>query len=483
MGHRMATDRLIAGRYRLRAEIGRGGMGVVWLAEDELLGREIALKRIGYGPGSAAPDAARAAREARLAATLSHAHVVAVFDLAHEGDQQWLVMEHVEGVDLGRLVRERGALDPDTSARLLSQAADALAAAHRAGIVHRDVKPSNMLVTSNGQVKLTDFGIARGEADATLTATGLMTGSPAYLAPEVASGSPARPASDVWSLGATLFHALTGTAPYEVSGNVIGALYRIVHEDPPRPRDAGWLAPLLEATMTKDPSARWSMAEVAAFLARGPHEPKPQPQPPPQPRPQARPQAKPQAQAQTQPDPRPQPLAQSQPDPRRDPPVDRRRRPWALMLAAALVLAAIVLGGAVVGRLLTGGTPTAGEQTGSASPTEEPSPDNPATDGVVTAREIRKFTRDYLKTVTSDPQAGWDSLTPAFQAESGGFEGYNGWWSQVDSARLDSVDPDPDQMAVSYTVTYSMVDGSTRSDQVSLRLVDNGERLLIDGES
>ena len=152
---------MIADRYTLDREIGRGGMGAVWLGRDEVLGREVALKRIGMMPGGTSPDLGRAEREARLAARLNHPHVVAVFDLVLEDEQQWLVMEYVEGVTLSELVSRDGALTPDEASPLLEQAADALAAAHDAGIVHRDVKPSNILVTPQGQVKLSDFGIAR----------------------------------------------------------------------------------------------------------------------------------------------------------------------------------------------------------------------------------------------------------------------------------------------------------------------------------
>ncbi|MDO9497338.1 MAG: serine/threonine-protein kinase, partial [Nocardioides sp.] len=156
---------MIAGRYSLDREIGRGGMGAVWLGRDDVLGRQVALKRIGMSPGGSSPDLLRAEREARLAARLNHPHVVAVFDLVDEDDQQWLVMEYVEGSTLAELVRSNGALSPDQAAKIIVQAAEALAAAHEAGIVHRDVKPSNILVTPEGQVKLSDFGIARAEAD------------------------------------------------------------------------------------------------------------------------------------------------------------------------------------------------------------------------------------------------------------------------------------------------------------------------------
>ncbi len=244
-------------------------MGAVWLGRDTVLGRDVALKRIGLMPGTESPDLERAAREARLAARLNHPHVVAVFDLVEGADETWLVMEYVEGITLSAFVKRDGALTPDEAAPLMRQAADALAAAHEAGIVHRDVKPSNILVNSAGEVKLTDFGIARAEADASLTATGLVTGSPAYLAPEVASGQTATEASDVWSLGATLYHLLAGHPPYDVSENLMGALYRIVHEDPPRLSNAGWLAPVLEHTMTRDPAERWSMSRVRDHLDEG----------------------------------------------------------------------------------------------------------------------------------------------------------------------------------------------------------------------
>ena len=192
-------------------------------AVTTVLGREVALKRIGMMPGRDRPDLQRAEREARLAARLNHPHVVAVFDLVDRGRRRrgssWSTSRASPS---SALIARDGALTPDEAAPLVRQAADALAAAHAAGIVHRDVKPSNMLVTPQGDVKLTDFGIARAEADASLTQTGLVTGSPAYLAPEVASGATAHEASDVWSLGATLYHALAGHPPYDVSENLMG---------------------------------------------------------------------------------------------------------------------------------------------------------------------------------------------------------------------------------------------------------------------
>lgn len=469
---------MIAGRYELGREIGRGGMGAVWLARDEVLGRVVAVKRIGVAPDTTgeAPDLERAEREARLAARLNHPHVVAVFDLVTDGHDRWLVMEYVEGRNLGDLVRQEGPLPPDRAAALVGQAADALAAAHAAGIVHRDVKPSNMLVTAEGQVKLSDFGIARAEADASLTRTGLVTGSPAYLAPEVASGEQATTASDVWALGATLFHALAGRPPYEVGDNLMGALYKIVHEDPPRVDDAGWLAPLLEATMTRDPGARWPMERVSEFLRAG-----------------GAGRAAPAAATAVAPppaaaDPEPTrtevlPGAAAAPPPAAVPPTpERRRRSWGPALVAGLVL---LLAGVILWALLSGREPAAQEDPGNgtsrspgaASPTNSSSQQGP------NEQEMEAFIADYLATAPSDPEAGFQMLTPPFQEQSGGLEGYRGFWDTVESAELRSVSADPASLTVEYTVEYSMEDGRSVSDEVQLALVMAEGTYKIAGES
>ena len=477
---------MIAGRYTLEREIGRGGMGAVWLGLDEVLNRTVALKRIGMMPGGSSPDLERAEREARLAARLNHPHVVAVFDLVTEDDQQWLVMEYVEGVTLSQLVSRDGALTPDKASPLIGQAADALAAAHAAGIVHRDVKPSNILVTPQGQVKLSDFGIARAEADASLTQTGLVTGSPAYLAPEVASGQTATDASDVWSLGATLFHALSGRPPYDVGNNLMGALYRIVHEVPPRLVNAGWLGPLLEATMTREPEDRWSMSQVRDYLETGPAGTVVRPAPSTV---RGADPGRTQVMSRAVPpvDPAPTPA-----EPR--PPAGPRKRQGAL-LPALVAVAALLVVGLLAWAVLSNddgspdrtsaeptGSPAASSTSSSPSATESASP-SPSASPRPTADGMESFIEDYLATVTGNPRAAFAMLTPAFQAASGGLSGYQSFWNTIASAEPTSVSADPGSLTVDYTVDYTREDGSTATDDVSLQLVFEDGRYLIAGES
>ncbi len=468
---------MIGGRYSLDREIGRGGMGAVWLGRDEVLGRMVAIKRVGHQPGGTSPDLVRAEREARVAARVNHPHVVAVFDLVQEDDQQWLVMEYVEGHTLAELIRDEGAMPPDRAAAILAQAAEALAAAHAAGVVHRDVKPSNILVTPEGQAKLSDFGLARAEADAALTRTGMVTGSPAYLAPEIASGQEVTAAADVWSLGATLFHTLSGRPPYDVGDNVLGALYRIVNEPPPRLADAGWLAPLVESSMTHDPSARWTMADVAAYLRSGPGAVVPVPAGAGHAVPETSETEVPETPTEvltTTP-----PVAAPPPSPAGT--THRRRRggvlPW--LVAAGVVALAVMIG--LVLYYGTGDSPPPPEEANSSeSPSDSGSPE-PQADPA----DMEAFVEDYLTTAASDPPTGFTMLTPEFQEESGGLEGYTTFWGQVSNPRLTDVDAsadDPSNLTVSYGYDYSFPGEGRQHDDVTLRLVFQDGRYLIADE-
>ena len=468
-------------------------MGAVWLAQDEVLGRKVALKRIGMLPGAVSTDLARAEREARLTARLNHPHVVGVYNLVvdEESDARWLVMEYVDGPTLAQLVRDEGRLSSDAAAPLMWQTADALAAAHAAGIVHRDVKPSNILLDRNRRVKLTDFGIARITSDPSLTQTGMVTGSPAYLAPEIAAGRRGDEAADVWSLGATLFHALSGRPPYEIGEHVVGGLYRIVHEEPPRLPDAGWLGPLLEGTMVRDPSQRWSMTQVRDFLASpgsrtpplataGPDDGStqvlaatPGPERPPAPS-SSRPVETPPSSSRRPVEPVETPAA----------PAAKRRRPLrvlAVLLAVALVVAAAVFG-ALRDRDQPADTPAASPSvtpSSTPSPTATPTPTASAAPQP-TRRGMTAFIRGYIAAVSSDPDTAWEMLTPRFQQQSGGLATYREFWDGVGTARILEISADPRTLVVSYRVRFANF-GTGRQTTV-LDLVFEDGRYLIDGE-
>ncbi|MGW3408189.1 serine/threonine-protein kinase [Streptomyces sp. NPDC000888] len=256
--------RLLADRYRVVAQLGRGGMGIVWRAQDEVLGREVAVKELRTYTDAAAPELAdlgrRMQREARAAARVRHPGVIAVHDVAEVDGRPLIVMELVDGPSLDDVLRERGTLDAREAASIGAKVMDALAAAHRAGVLHRDVKPGNILLDRSGRVVLTDFGIATmddpGDGSTThLTRSGELVGSLDYLAPERAQGNEPGPASDVWALGATLYAAVEGSSPFRRT-STWSTLTAIVVEPLPEPRLAGPLGPVLQQLMNKQPEAR-----------------------------------------------------------------------------------------------------------------------------------------------------------------------------------------------------------------------------------
>jgi serine/threonine protein kinase len=262
--------RVIGGRYEIAGELGRGGMGVVWLATDRLLHREVALKEISYPLYLTDEERAvlreRTLREARAAARLEDPHVVAIHDVVEEDGHPWLVMEHVRSRSLQRILEEEGPLSPAQTARIGLDVLAAIEVAHAAGVVHRDVKPGNVLVAEDGHACLTDFGIATTTDDPTLTSQGAVLGSPPYMAPERAHGSAPTPAVDLWSLGATLYTAVEGRTPFD-RAEPMAILLAVVGEEPAPMRAAGPLAPVLLGLLTKDPAARTSAAEARQQLA------------------------------------------------------------------------------------------------------------------------------------------------------------------------------------------------------------------------
>ncbi len=265
------TGQLIAEHYRLVEQIGSGGTGVVWRAVDERLQRSVAIKQIHIKPSL--PEAERdvlrqrAIREARNAARFQHPNAIVVFDITEHGGDPCLVMEYLKSRSLAMVISANGPLPLPQVARIGTQVASALIAAHQAGIVHRDVKPGNVLLDEHGTVKITDFGISRAAGDVTLTETGLISGTAAYLAPEVARGADPTPAADVFSLGATLFHALEGEPPYG-SGNPLKVLYAAANGQLSEPRNAGPATDLLLELLDPKPENRPTMREARDRLTR-----------------------------------------------------------------------------------------------------------------------------------------------------------------------------------------------------------------------
>jgi eukaryotic-like serine/threonine-protein kinase len=264
-------QRVIAGRYVLLQEIGRGGMGVVWLADDRTIGRRVAIKELHLPAG--VPDEERRVleervlREARAAGRLNDPGVVTVYDVVQENGATFIVMELIQAPTLAAIVGRQGPLPADAVARLATQLVDALDTAHTAGIVHRDVKPSNIMVLPNGRVKITDFGIAQSTDDPRLTTSGTLVGSPAYLAPEVIRGEQAEAGSDLWALAASLFYAVEGRAAFERQ-TTAATMHAILSEVPYLTRCQGPLAAVITGLLNVTPTARLSTGQVRGLLAQ-----------------------------------------------------------------------------------------------------------------------------------------------------------------------------------------------------------------------
>lgn len=271
MEHVRGTDAgtLLAGRYRLGDVLGRGGMGKVWRAQDEVLHRTVAVKELTAGLYVAEADRAvlhaRTQKEARAAARITHPGVVTVHDVIEYDNRPWIVMQYVDGPSLADATKESGEVEPREAARIGLHVLSALRAAHDAGVLHRDVKPGNVLLARDGQVLLTDFGIAAIEGDSTITRTGELVGSIDYLAPERVRGGDPGPASDLWSLGATLYTAVEGSSPFRRT-SPISTMQAVVTEEPPPPLHGGALAPVITALLRKDPADRPSAQETERML-------------------------------------------------------------------------------------------------------------------------------------------------------------------------------------------------------------------------
>lgn len=417
-------------------------MGAVWRAHDTLLGRTVALKRLGGVGTSDGPDRSRAHREATLAARLNEPSVVAVHDLVEDDEGwSWLVMELVSGHTLSHEVAAHGALPATQVASVGRQVADALAAAHAAGIVHRDVKPSNILLTPEGTVKLSDFGIARGDGDDALTRTGHVSGSPAYLPPEVARGERGGPEGDLWSLGASLFHAASGRAPYASpdgeASNAVGTLFRIVHDDPPRLDGNGPLAALVARLMSQDPDRRPTAAETSTALSLVTAEADPDatqalvPPPP----------VSDGGTAVMGLPPVPMPTPDLPQPPRRGSSGRGRRR---IVLPAVGALAVVLLAAIA---LSLGGDDSADVADASENGTPPPAP---------TAEEIDAFVRQYVTTSAADPGAGFALLTEDARDGVGGFEPFQASWVSMPGVTVAAITTDPATGGAAVTLQYTV---------------------------
>lgn len=465
-------NRLIADRYLLLDRLGIGAMGVVWRAEDQRLHRVVAVKELllqsAAGAGQTAAEAsARAMREGRIAARLLHPHAIAVFDVVQDAERPCLIMEYLPSTSLSDLLARGERLPPAMIATIGSQIASALAAAHQRGIVHRDVKPANVLLAEDGSAKITDFGISRAVGDVTLTATGIVAGTPAYFAPEVARGDDADVRSDVFSLGATLYHALEGSPPFGFAENTIALLHRVAQGKIEPPRHAGPLTSVLLRLLDEDPDARPTMTEAAETLSaaavRG----------------------------------GPPAIAAS---PAETPPSTRGHGRRAMFVVAAAVLA-LLAGGLTAVWLASGddpdgtatpdptasrdaGTPPEFRASGTPQTPTRSSPEGSASPPAAPRDEaLENAVTDYYALLPADLDTAYSRLTDRFKANrTPSFTAYERFWSQMRAVDVSEVTARGETSVVA-TVSYSYRDGRTMSERHVYTLAEQNGRWLIDSQS
>jgi eukaryotic-like serine/threonine-protein kinase len=502
----------IAGRYQVVREVGRGGMGAVWLCEDQRLGRQVAVKQVGHVTGETAPDVARAMREARSSAPLNHPNVVAIYDAIEEGDHIWLVMEYVPGRTLSQIISEDGPVPPERVALIGAQVADGLAAAHERGTIHRDIKPSNILIGPEGRAKISDFGISRTAGEETLTQTGMLSGTPSYLSPEIARGEDPSPVSDVWALGATLYAAVEGHPPYASQPNPLATLQNIVNQPVPRPERAGVVTEPIVRMMDPDPQSRWAVADAAHALHRiytqhrtdrtraqtaefgasgtataATTQAHPAPSPDPTLEPTPTPTPTPEPHREPTPEPTPVPAA----------PPRRSRRGRAVLLVCGIIAVLVIVGALGTFLLNDDPTPTAEDTTepsADTSASDSPGNDAGASDGggngaaggstnapdTTSTGSPEQFVSDYYAVLPADTQTGWSMLTPGFQREVGSYGDYDGFWSTIDSVTVEDVQAaGPD--AVDTTLVYT-TDGSSQQEVRRIELTETDGSYLISGD-
>jgi serine/threonine protein kinase len=490
----------------LLEQVGSGAMGVVWKAQDERLDRTVAIKRLlvryGMSEERSAETRRHAMREARIAARLQHRNAIAMFDVAeHEGDP-CLVMEFLPSRSLSAVLAERGTLPPEEVAEIGRQVAAALAAAHAVGIVHRDVKPGNILLADNGTVKITDFGISRALDEGTVTTQTGMAGTPAYLAPEIARGEDPSHASDVFSLGSTLYHAVEGRPPFGTNINPLALLHAVASGNAPPPRNAGPLADTLTNLMRPDPVTRPTMLDAVAALANPanaptrPHQPVKAPPVVPGPATPPRPVA-------VLPQPAMPPAASALPTtPVAPVPPPRRGDPSRRNLTFVAGAALLVVAGVVAAILLLnkGEDPADGvSQGGVDNPTseqaqpQEPSSQEPSKDdakpipanGAIDFSQAGQLVIDYYGDVKNTAKR-WGMLSTNAQAQFGDQDAFDAYWAQfsdVSSQNANGVTQNGDgSVNVPVDVTYTK--GSSPSQQhQTVRVTRVNGKLVIDSQA
>src|SRR6476646_5395048 len=272
----VTPTRVIGGRYVVLAELGRGGMGIVWRAEDRMMGRQVAVKELhlpeGLGPDDRRLFRERLLREARTAGRLNDPAIVTVYDVVSDGGVDHIVMELIEAPTLADVVARSGPLPEHVALEVARLLLGALRTAHERGVVHRDVKPSNVMLGNDGRVTLTDFGIAQAADDPRLTTTGSLVGSPGYMAPERLDGGHADPASDLWSLGATLWYAVQGRGPFS-RDTTAATIAAVINAEVPTTRTRGPLGAVIAGLLQRDPRARLTGVQAAALLSGEPPTP------------------------------------------------------------------------------------------------------------------------------------------------------------------------------------------------------------------
>jgi eukaryotic-like serine/threonine-protein kinase len=529
---------LIAGRYRLVSRLGSGAMGVVWQAHDERLHRTVAIKQLLLPQRLSESEAdeanRRAMREGRITARLHHRNAIAVYDVVEHQGQPCLIMEYLASRSLATVLSQQGVLPPEKVASIGSQIASALAAAHKAGIVHRDIKPGNVLLADDGTVKITDFGVSHAVGDVTVTATGMLTGTPAYLAPEVAQGKGADFSSDVFSLGATLYTALEGTPPFGLNDNALALLHQVASGEITPPRQSDPLTRVLLRLLQRNPDQRPTMDQAhdaLATLAARPAGPAGgpsalAPSPPRHDRP-------------VEPVPRTrQTLLQAAPPEEMTSPIwstgpytaagrapaegNHHGWPGRRTLLAGVMTLMLLAGGVLVTVLISHGSVTGGPaqslhtlpaQLGPSSTTREaptstsgaPSrslPALPAQPGPSSTTEVAPTTTpavpggpqgtpeqlqgaitDYYALVPGNLPTAWNRLTTNYQQNhAGGFTGYQNFWNPVQ--RVTVVDVSAKQGdAVDATIDYFFKDGKVIEERTSYGLVTEDGLWKIDSST